>query len=96
MFYGLRTLRTIFTLNYHCYFRPHMEGVQRLQEVDKAAGRRLRAREARPRPLRAPRQRVPPRALQEGRRAAHQAQTPAGHNLLIFTCGGVEYMVEID
>ena len=55
-----------------------MEGVQRVQEVDEAAGGRLRAGEARPRPLRAPRQGVPPRALQEGRRAAHPAQAPTG------------------
>ena len=55
-----------------------MEGVQRVQEVDEAACGRVRAGEARPRPLRAPRQGVPPRALQEGHRAAHAAQAPAG------------------
>ena len=55
-----------------------MEGVQRVQEVDEAARGRVRAGEARPRPLRAPRQGVPPRALQEGHRAAHAAQAPAG------------------
>ena len=53
-----------------------MEGVQRVQEVDEAARGRLRAGEARARPLRAPRQGVPPRALQEGHRAAHAAQAP--------------------
>ena len=55
-----------------------MEGVQRLQEVHEAAGRRLRAGEARPRPLRAPRQGVPTRALQEGDRAADAASASSG------------------